>query len=476
MTQGFSSFQSRFYRTWYTYVAGLVVLLFGLMGCQGSTHGEEQQTEVLDVVERARNLMIEGHQNEAFDLVGDSWNTGSWKSDFAKTNYYQFMMWAESFVNREDRAELYYDSMYRVDKHITDVYPRQYAHNLISRADVYLKKQEFNRAFESLYMAKRIADEYKDHRTLFSLYSILGNAMYRQRNFKEAAINYREGYRNAKKVLLEEDNAKYKNVNGQANNTALSFLKLGLYDSAQYYYDRAMEGMDSFARFNPHDRLFLMHGTGMVLSNIAHLELLRGNVEHALEMHRASIDYNIDSGGVAVEGLITVCQVAEIYVQLKDFEQARSILEKYESEMDSFSGGYLQSSLEKVLWKYNLARGDSGKAYVHYLKFKELTNVDKLKSRNFVDIDFENEMAKYEDVWSLRKLKEKSKLQETILIISLALLLTFLSLWWVIRRNNLKLKALNSEVKKQNQSGRSFGPIIKHLKPKAILKNQNIMC
>lgn len=429
----------------------LVGVLVVMVGCAGAERAEKQQIEVLEVVDEARALIEEEQSTEAFALVEEAWKQGHWETDFARTNYYQFMMWAESFEHNHDRSELYYDSMYRVDKHHTDIYPRQYAHNLITRADVYLKKQEFNRAFECLYMAKRIADEYQDHQTLFRLYSILGNAMYRQRNFKEAALNYREGYWNAKKVLLKQNRNKYKDVNGQANNAALSFLRLGLYDSAQYYYDRAMESMDSFAQFNPNDHLFLMHGTGNVLSNIAHLELKKGNVELALELHRSSIDYNIDSGGVEIEGLVTVCQVSEIYVQLNDLDQAKALLKKYEERMDSFPGGYLQGALEKAWWKYQLARGDTAQAYVHYLKFKEHTNVDKLKSRNFVDIDFENEMAKYEDMWSLRKLKEKSKLLQTVLIISLAFLLTFLLLSWVIRRNNKKLKALNSEVKKQNE-------------------------
>lgn len=429
---------------------GLCLLVLGFTSCQ-RTSAEEEQLRVLTAVDRAEALVRGDQYQRALHFLDSSYQKQKPLSDFAKVNYYQFMRWAESFVSREHSALRYYDSMYYADRHITDEYPAPYAKYLIERADVYLKEQEFNRAFECLYMARKIASEHKDHQVSHDLYSILGNAMYRQGNFSEAAQNYRKGYFHAKRTGLKVNKERYKRMNGQANNTALGFLKLGLYDSSQYYYELALEAMDSFAVFNKGDQLFYAHGTGVVLSNMAHLELLRGHVDEAIELHKTSIDYNIDSGGVALEGLITVCQLAEIYIEQGNLEEAETLLSHYQGSLDAIANIYLQSEQEKALWKYQLALGDTAQAYHHYLKMMELSEEDHLAKHNLVDLDFEKEMAKYEEHWALRKLQKKSELQQSVLLSMVLLLVAFFLFYTYVRRNHKKLRNLHTQISEQNQ-------------------------
>ena len=347
------------------------ILLLLLQSCNLDNQSSERADVIADFAKI--QWLLDNDKSKESKLYFDSIvKANVYKSDFYKLNYYQYSYNFASFnkLSNKDKTA-YYDSMTVVDDLSTTNYPVEYLPILTKRADYYLKYKDFNRATKSLFIVKLIATNNKNQHGLFSYYSIIGNALYRQKQYYEAANSYSKAFKYAHFINIDERLNTLRTIYGQANNTAISYMWAGELDSAELYFQYGQQCLDTIPRESEVDYHFYHYAQGVFYSNYATLEDLKGNSDKSIEYNLKSLDYTVDSCKEESTTITTLVALGNEYLKTNQFDKTVSVINTIDSlNRDSLYISYL-SSIYKLKWKYYLALTDTPKAYANFYHYKK---------------------------------------------------------------------------------------------------------
>lgn len=224
------------------------------------------------------------------------------------------------------------------------------------------------------------------------------------------------------------------------NNTiALSFHRMGKYDSALYYYNKALQ-----LASEENNKKIGKIWQGIVSGNIAQIDFVQGNYTTALPLfmmdYQTSIEFGVyDEAGNSIQWAAkTNLALGNKKEALRQVRESFNLLKKWQNPASYRQNAYLTAS---EIFK---ALGDNDSAYYYSAKYNTLhDSLERVVYQSSISISklrLDNEKNRY-NVQNLER-EKKAELQTRNLIIVSMLLLCAIGLFIISRqRQKSKLKA-----------------------------------
>ncbi len=224
------------------------------------------------------------------------------------------------------------------------------------------------------------------------------------------------------------------------NNTiALSFHRMGKYDSALYYYNKALQ-----LASEENNKKIGKIWQGIVSGNIAQIDFVQGNYTTALPLfmmdYQTSIEFGVyDEAGNSIQWAAkTNLALGNKKEALRQVRESFNLLKKWQNPANYRQNAYLTAS---QIFK---ALGDNDSAYYYSAKYNTLhDSLERVVYQSSISISklrLDNEKNRY-NVQNLER-EKKAELQTRNLIIVSMLLLCAIGLFIISRqRQKSKLKA-----------------------------------
>ena len=426
------------------------VLIFCVLTACG-VNMQDNDIHIIKVFNEGLELNFKGEFDESFAYVDSAKKTIKNKNDFYYLNYYHFMAaYMRSIKDSDGLMRLYYDSMYVYDNIKKDEFPIEYIPIVINRAGFYLRSGEINKGSHNLYIADKLCKEYNDTYSYYRLKAIIANAYYRQKKYKEAALNYKYSYEYATRIEAKKYN-KHKLIYGQASNTGIAYLKNGDYDLADKYFKIALKAIDLHDKKEPSFKPFIYAAYGVVYANIGQMYSKLGDYQNGNYYFKKSIKYNIDSCKQVAFALKTRSSLIMNYIDSNYLDSAKRELDINDSLASLINKSDIASPFYLAKNLYYLKINNLPLAYANYVRYKDVEDEGRFSGINLSDINFESEINKYADHYKLSDLKKSTYNQRAILFVSLILLILFVIGYTFIKHKNDKLTHLNKQINERNE-------------------------
>ena len=351
------------------------------------------------------------------------------------------------------KARTYADSMLQIVNKSTDkkfVKERALIANYnMGDANIGLKK--YNDAFKYYYQAKAIAASAVDSFALQDYNYRLGMVMYRQQDYA-AANNYF-------KTSLRQIN--YGELNFQTfirkqeliNNTALTFSKQGIYDSALIYYNQGLEYLEANRKLVGKRNLVDV-AKGVIYGNLGQLYTTRQEFELAERFLIKSISINSRKGFDNRDAQFSQISLAHLYLVTNKTEKVLPLIDKLKASLDSLTNDEAELRLHNLSYKYYSKIGQPVKALQYFQAFVQLKDSLNTKDRDFHATDVDELLKSIENQYKIELLQKDNHVQKLYTLVAVVILILVLSIILLISRNAKKAKrhivaltALNENIK-----------------------------
>ncbi|MGN6296545.1 MAG: hypothetical protein ACTHM7_07180 [Ginsengibacter sp.] len=269
----------------------------------------------------------------------------------------------------------------------------------------------------------------------WSTYFVLGEMLWRVREYQKSIQ-----YSKMAIPLVTVAHPVTKIYVMMCNNTiALSFHRMGKYDSALYYYNKALQ-----LASEENNKKIGKIWQGIVSGNIAQIDFVQGNYTTALPLfmmdYQTSIEFGVyDEAGNSIQWAAkTNLALGNKKEALRQVRESFNLLKKWQNPASYRQNAYLTAS---QIFK---ALGDNDSAYYYSAKYNTLhDSLERVVYQSSISISklrLDNEKNRY-NVQNLER-EKKAELKTRNLIIVSMLLLCAIGLFIVSRqRQKSKLKA-----------------------------------
>lgn len=325
----------------------------------------------------------------------------------------------------------------------------------ISKGDILFATKEYNAAYQYYYLGKVAAEKSLDPCT-YSEYSYrLGMVMYKKTSYTDAAFYFKKAF--TETDACKEDFSGFYRRQELLNNTALSYKKSGLSDSALAYYNKALDFISSREKIYPDKQMLFDIARGVVYGNIGQI-YTPGNYAKAEELFKKSIAINSKPGGDVNDALITQLHLAQLYKDQQKMEELHSTLQEMQAGLDTVKNDQVRTEWNQLMWKYYDYKKDLPLAYQHLTAYNALKDAEISKNKKLDETDITGQMRNLEAEYQMNLLKKDNKLKQLYFIVAAGLfamvgiiLLLILYNWRKSRKNVLTLTVLNNKINKQKE-------------------------
>ncbi len=282
-------------------------------------------------------------------------------------------------------AHLCADSALEVLKPLLDdqSFAEYYAKTLFLKGDIFFAEQNFLQGVNFYTLASHFIEDHVDDKcTSNGYYNRLGNILYAQEKFKDAARYYQAAVNQT--IACEPDSfARYVYVQLNLDNTGLSYMNDGKFDSARIFFDSAMRYIIKNEYHFPDHKQYNELAKAVVKANKGELLTLEGRSQSGLELLRNSTLTTSRADTPFYQATLSL--IASTEIRNSNFSKARETLKILEESLH-------RSKNDKILVQlYNLQSRfymifDSLQAYPYlrkYIALKEENDKRKIVFDSF---------------------------------------------------------------------------------------------
>lgn len=241
-----------------------------------------------------------------------------------------------------DSALYYYLLSLRIDSEIgTDSLNISFTLNNIGL--IYNSLKQVDKSIAYFSQVIEIKKEYNDLQSLGATYQNLGASYYLIKNYRKSIDTYKEG------LTLFEPGENRLTESSLETNMATSYMNLEQYDSAQYYYDKAIA-----TKLEIGDSI----GLASTYGNYGELKYRQGDKKASYFFQLKSIDISkaIGTREYVLNGYQKIVDVA---IENKDFEMLKEYYPLYDAMKDSLFNSSLSEQLAEVETKYETEKKEA---------------------------------------------------------------------------------------------------------------------
>jgi len=240
------------------------------------------------------------------------------------------------------------------------------------------------------------------------------------------------------------------------NNVGLSFYKAGNYDSALYYYNKAISFIEE-NRTKFSDRQYMNDmAIGVIYGNISDIQRIKGNAILAKQLLDKSISINNRKGYDNMDAQFSQVKLADIYHSEGKIDSMASVLASLRNSFDTTKNLRAEMDWNRLMWKFYDNRDDAKNAYVHLMNFTSLRDSLEKESSKLKSTDLSQQIKLMENQYEIKALQKNNELKNVYLwIFILAVALAAVIVFFVFRNLNRSkkdvklLQSLNKQVNDQ---------------------------
>lgn len=407
------------------------------------THFDDKESIHIDSIINAASVTSNGDIPKAIKFI-DSAISGKNLTVEERFKVYGFK--CDIFHNRTNdpkKASLYADSMMYVVEQHKEKYNQEYALANYSKGDVLFKAGNYDEAYTHYYQARLAGKTDLDSCTLGEYSFRLGMILYKQSRYKEAAENFKQSF--AESSTCGIDFGRFYRLQQLLNNTGLGYFQAGMLDSALFYYQKALQFIDSRAPFSPQLNDV---AKAVVNGNLASIYIARDDLATAKSLLISSIEVNSQKGYDNTDAQFSLLKLADVYYLENKIDSMAVILQQAQASIYQLQNREAEMRMNRMLWKYYNRISDATKAYEHLTRFTAMSDSAEMESNKLKSTDLSRQIKMLEDRYSIEELKKRNQIKNLTLVIFFITVILG-SIIVAIILQNLKRSKLNLYAQKQ---------------------------
>ncbi len=324
-----------------------------------------------------------------------------------------------------------------------------------AKANALLSKSYHNAAYEYFFKAKRLATDNADLCALSEFSYNMGMVTYRQHKYEKAKNHFLE-------CLAERQHCPggvlfFENQQNVLDNIGLSYEHMGLYDSAKYYYVRALTVVNEEIKpFKKNDTTGPLTSEAVILGNLADVYAQEKKYDTAFNLLNRSINFNIQKGHDNTDAAIDQIKLAKLFLSLNLGDSLKQTLYKIKGELDSIHSAFVEKEWYKLMWQNYAHHGDSLNAMRYAIAYQIKNDSFELSNRELMNTDVEGSIKSLEHENEIKLLEKDKEEQKLYLIISVIIIIATILLVLMMMRNSIRsskdvqsLTELNNKISDQ---------------------------
>ncbi len=439
-------------RIWYI---NCLILILLLSSCNYFTASNTDHPVVLKPALIHAEDLFQTKRTDALQYIESAYRTIDHPGPgdmYAKYNFYRKYYYEEK---NYPQALLYIDSMLNVLKpHATEkAYNLEYAEAYLHKGDALFKQKRFSAAYLNYYEGKTsvlATDDTCAYSTfLYDFYARLAKICYGQSRFTDAIAWHKAGMPYL--VACEMDFQKEYLLQGLLDNIALCYSKVGINDTAMYYYHKALETVKSIQPTTDREKNNLAMARGVILGNIGTINFRQGDIIQAERNFRESIAINSQKGYAYSDAQITKMKLAELYLYTKQFDSAGILIQQIKSPTDTIAEAQDRLQMLQLEASYKNAIGQTAQAYALLMQSIEQINALKNENQALMATDFTKEFELLKRQYDLQDLQRQNLQKNLYLLAAVLMCLMAVIIIYLVLKSSKQTKTIMRESQLHNK-------------------------
>lgn len=439
-------------------IASSFLLLF-IIGCSRFSEKDEHP-EYFDAIYKRAGALENLRTNKTLQILDSAYNAfpNPGVGDLFGVDSLKYS--ALTFIEHDYvKALNYADTMMNIvaDRLKEDKYAERYALALYYKGDCYRYMKRYGEALQFYTIAREAVLKYVKNKCAMAAYSgSIANLVFVQQKYQQAAGYFLKQYED----LLYSCNAytfsHFIDLQACINNVAFSYLKAGLYDSAAYYQDSALNILRHGEHKFPGEYLGIEYAKGVTYRDQADVLLIKGKLAEAEELYKKCIAA-VNAAQVDIAYAQSAqAKLAELYFKTGQTDSAGQVLNELKVSLDNFQSEEQWVEWHKLKAKYFVERRKTDSAFWYQFRYDSLRDLAVSRERSFMSTDLAREFENLQLKYSNDILQKESRLRNLYLFVSgiiflVAAIVAILFFWKNLRRTeklNLQIQHKNDDLQK----------------------------
>lgn len=344
---------------------------------------------------------------------------------------------ADAPRNQYDSAYYYADSLIRLMSPFSNSreYNLLYARAFVRKADVFLFEKRFEEACLYLFMARKsllsVADSCVHAQLKSTINGRLANISYSQGRYFEAISSHLASLR-----FMESCGSgflRFYTIQGTLDNLGLCYSALHRPDSALYFYNKALDFLNTEGPAFPDRKHFIEVAKAVVYGNQGTAWLMKGDTLKAVQAFTQNISINGQKDYAEQDALITSVKLAELYVSDNRLASADSLLSIIDSSSIPLPATGKLRMLKMKAEREN-KRSNYKQAHQYLLRYIQEKNALDSANVGLMHANLQQGLNALHQRYEVQAMHRKTQLSKAwLFIVLLSLLVTSAVLYFTIK-------------------------------------------
>lgn len=437
----------------------LVFLLFLFtFSCSDPNQSSKQASAYNKVIDSSNRMFDDGKAQQAVTYLDSA--TAKYKNLGTLQRFYYYQTNYNFFYHKKNdkkTAMLYADSMlnlfHSADKRAA--YMPQYGQSFFFKGDLLFDENKFEDAYQYYYHGKMLANNGVDDCTMGDYNYRMGMIMYKQEHYLLAANYF--------KISSKQTNTCNWSIRSfyrrqeLLSNTGLSYSKISKTDSAMFYFNKAIDYINTYGKtFREKD--LIEAALGVIYGNEANVYIVNRNYKLAEELLKKSISINLRKGYDSRDAQLSELKLAHLYNDEEKTDSLFQLLQVVHGQFDSVKNIEAEADWNALMADYHLKKNEPMAAYRYLLTHDMLKDSVAKANKKLKETDVFQQIDKLDKDYAFSQLKQNNRIQKYYLIASvifglmlIVIVLLVVRSWRRSNKNISTLGSLNTTINEKNE-------------------------
>jgi signal transduction histidine kinase len=424
-----------------------------IAGCNSNTQKDEHR-EYFDPIFMRIDTMSKIGKQKAVELLDSAYNAfpnpgigDLYSIDSVKSGIY----WSDPV-----KALAYSDTLVNIagQRLQEEKYAVRYASALHYKGDRFAQVKRYNESLQYYTLAKEAVLKYvKNACGMVAFGASEAKILFIQKKYMLAAKYFLDHYNYFLKNCDADTFESLMNLGMNLNNAALSYLKAGLYDSAAYYQDSALNVISRGEHKFPAEHSNIEYALGVIYADQGEVSAAKGKFDEAETLYKKSI--NLVGGKDVPYAQSTRARLVELYFKESKRDSVEKALSELKTSLDSMTNEAQLIEYNKLKIRNFVLQKKFDSVLSYQLKYDSLRDLMLSRDKSLVSIDLSSELENLQLKYSNEVLQRESKIKNQYLIISAVIFLMAaiiaLQIWYSLRKTrkmSLHIQVKNDELQR----------------------------
>jgi signal transduction histidine kinase len=355
---------------------------------------------------------------------------------------------------------------------------KQYVSNYVEAnmavGDAYFSMQQFNDAYHHYFEGFRVGKNNLNNGALSDYSYRMGMILYKMAHYKLAAGYFKECYRLS--VPRDDDFVDFYRQQEVLDNIGLSLKHNNEPDSANFYFDKALDYINKNARRFKNRPGMIEMAKGVVYGNKAEVLIWQGKDQEATALLQKSIAINLKQGNDNSDAELVEVKLAKLYYAQHKLDELFTLLSALNAQFDSVKNDDARVDWNWLMSKYYEHKKDFPKSLQFLQNYTVLKDSNTRQLNLLKESNVNEQLANFEKQYQIESLKNNNKIQGALLYAAVfCVLMAFGIVFLVVRnwrRSRHDVQVVNDLNKQVNRQKVSLEKTLEDLKDSSLEKDR----